>query len=99
MITLLYRFVSLVMALVSYVGFSLGDTGTQMFKPYFNVKYGEGQEQVMDIYVPDSAYDREYNGVVLYIHGSSWTGGDKRLFGGCTPFRPVCILKGRRKSY
>lgn len=85
MITLLYRFVSLVMALVSYVGFSLGDTGTQMFKPYFNVKYGEGQEQVMDIYVPDSAYDREYNGVVLYIHGGSWTGGDKlERIGDCT---------------
>lgn len=85
MITLLYRFVSLVMALVSYVGFSLGDTGIQMFKPYFNVKYGEGQEQVMDIYVPDSAYDREYNGVVLYIHGGSWTGGDKlERIGDCT---------------
>lgn len=85
MFTLLYRFVSLVMALVSYVGFSLGDTGTQMFKPYFNVKYGEGQEQVMDIYVPDSAYDREYNGVVLYIHGGSWTSGDKlERIGDCT---------------
>lgn len=85
MITMLYRFVSLFMALVAYLGVSVGDTGTQTFKTYFNVKYGEGTEQVMDIYVPDSAYEREYNGVVLYIHGGSWTGGDKlERIGDCT---------------
>lgn len=85
MITLAYRFVSLIMALVAYVGFSFGDMGTQPFTPYLNVKYGEGKEQVMDIYVPDSAYEREYNGVILYIHGGSWTGGDKmERIGDCT---------------
>ena len=85
MITLAYRFISFVMALLAYLGVSVGDIGMQTFKPYFNVSYGTGEAQVMDIFVPDSAYDREYNGVILYVHGGSWTGGDKlERIGDCT---------------
>ena len=31
----------------------------------------------MDVYIPGAAYRRESNGVILFIHGGSWSGGDK----------------------
>ncbi len=42
-----------------------------------NVSYGEGAQNVLDIYIPKEAYEREENGFVLFIHGGSWMGGDK----------------------
>ena len=44
---------------------------------YRDVSYGEKDVNVMDIYIPGAAYRREGNGVVLFIHGGSWSGGDK----------------------
>lgn len=43
-----------------------------------NVSYGEKEANVMDIYVPKEAYKRETNGCVVFIHGGSWSGGDKK---------------------
>ena len=48
------------------------------YKIYRNVRYGETENEIMDIYIPNKAYDKEYNGCVLFIHGGSWTGGDKK---------------------
>ena len=44
---------------------------------YRDVSYGEKDANAMDIYLPDKAYKRETNGVILFIHGGSWSGGDK----------------------
>lgn len=49
----------------------------QKFDVYENIRYGEAERDLVTVYVPKSAYDREYNGCVLYIHGGSWTGGAK----------------------
>lgn len=77
MTKMLYRIFSLFMALVAYLGVSAGNMGVEPYRTYFNVSYGEGESNVMDIYVPYSALKRDNNGVMLYIHGGSWTGGDK----------------------
>ena len=45
---------------------------------YENVSYGEGNEEVVDIYIPHSAKNNEVNGCVLFIHGGSWSSGDKK---------------------
>ncbi len=47
------------------------------YKIYRDVRYGGQENNVMDIYIPHKAQDREANGCVLFIHGGSWTGGKK----------------------
>ncbi len=42
-----------------------------------NVSYGESSQNAMDIYMP-SAEAGEAKGAVLFIHGGSWMGGDKK---------------------
>ncbi len=42
-----------------------------------DVRYGEKDLNMMDVYLPREAYKRESNGVILFIHGGSWSGGDK----------------------
>ena len=44
---------------------------------YRDISYGEKEVNVMDVYIPGKAYKRESNGVILFIHGGSWSGGDK----------------------
>ena len=48
------------------------------YSMYRNVSYGEKTCNVMDVYIPRSAQKNNVNGCVLFIHGGSWTGGDKR---------------------
>ena len=47
------------------------------YEVYSNVRYGALDANVMDVYIPRRAYRRENNGCVLFIHGGSWSGGDK----------------------
>lgn len=47
------------------------------YEIYRDVKYSSGELNVMDVYLPKSAYERDKNGLVLFIHGGSWVGGDK----------------------
>ncbi len=42
-----------------------------------DIIYSEKDVNVMDVYIPSEAYRRESNGVILFIHGGSWSGGDK----------------------
>lgn len=42
-----------------------------------NVRYGEEEREVMDIFVPKSLSKENENGVILFVHGGSWTSGDK----------------------
>lgn len=48
------------------------------YEIYNNVYYYESDSNVMDIYIPKKAYKNKSNGCVLFIHGGSWTGGDKK---------------------
>ena len=47
------------------------------YEVHRNVKYGEADCEIMDIFIPKEAYERQSNGCVLLIHGGSWSGGDK----------------------
>lgn len=47
------------------------------YEIYRDVGYADGEEQKMDIFIPKAAYGRDTNGCVLFIHGGSWSGGDK----------------------
>ncbi len=47
------------------------------YEIHSDVTYGEKDANVMDVYIPREAYKRENNGVILFIHGGSWSGGDK----------------------
>ena len=49
----------------------------EKYDVYENVRYGEAERDLVTIYVPENACDREYNACILYIHGGSWTGGEK----------------------
>ena len=73
-----FRFLSkllLVALFISIVGGLVIFFGT--YTLYRDVSYGEKEANVMDIYIPNKAYRRESNGVILFIHGGSWSGGDK----------------------
>lgn len=48
------------------------------YETFKDIPYGIETREVMDIYIPDSAYEREENGCILFIHGGSWSGGDKK---------------------
>ncbi|MBQ6021636.1 MAG: alpha/beta hydrolase [Clostridia bacterium] len=50
---------------------------SQKYDVYENVRYGEAERDLVTVYVPKNAEKREYHGCILYIHGGSWTGGEK----------------------
>ncbi len=68
-------FMSIITFILGVFGITLGG---ESFEKFADITYGTHERQVVDIYVPESAYEREYNGCILYIHGGSWTGGDKK---------------------
>ncbi len=45
---------------------------------FSDIKYGDAERNLIDIYVPKSSYKRDYNAVILFIHGGSWNSGDKK---------------------
>ena len=49
-------------------------SGYEVFR---DVSYGAEENNTMDIYIPNSAYETGACGCVLFIHGGSWAGGDK----------------------
>ncbi len=64
---------SVLLLLVAYllIGYFSG------YEIHRDVSYGENNANMMDIYLPRQAHKRESNGVILFIHGGSWSGGDK----------------------
>lgn len=67
-VLLLSLFLPIAIFLVTYF------TGYEIYR---DVSYGAGEDNVMDIYLPKKSYTKESNGCVLFIHGGSWSGGDK----------------------
>lgn len=74
------KIISIIMALIAYVSgfFSFLFPATETYTLFTDVRYGNEPREVMDIYVPDIAYKRSENGCILFIHGGSWSNGDKR---------------------
>lgn len=42
-----------------------------------DVSYGTDQAQIMDVYLPRKVKNKNGTGAVIFLHGGSWTGGDK----------------------
>ena len=64
----------LLLLLLAAIALSFFLTGYEIHR---NVRYAEAESCVMDVYIPKRAYQRDYNGCVLFIHGGGWSGGDK----------------------
>lgn len=57
--------------------FGIGGYSTD-YEVFTDVVYSEASERnVLDVYIPAAAYDREENGFLLFIHGGSWATGNK----------------------
>ncbi len=70
--TLLAYYLTFILALTSVFGLA-----GEKYDVYENIRYGEAERDLVTVYVPKSAYENEYNGCILYIHGGSWQGGEK----------------------
>ena len=49
----------------------------QKYDVYENIRYGDAERDLVTLYVPKNAAGRDENACILYIHGGSWTGGEK----------------------
>jgi len=77
------KIIGIIMAILTFVSSTfMGEKAD--YKAFFNIAYGTGERNVMDIYVPDKAYENEENGCILFIHGGSWSSGSKEeMLGEC----------------
>ncbi len=71
------RIIAIILSSFSVISTFISGISFEKYEVFTDLVYGEAQRNILDIYVPDSAYDNEYNGVILYIHGGSWTSGNK----------------------
>lgn len=61
----------------------MGDT----VRVYENVSYGDKERNVFDVYIPAAADKRSEHALILFLHGGSWTSGDKSsMTGDCRFF-------------
>ncbi len=74
---ILQRIIAVILSSFSVFSTFIGGLSFEKYDVFKNLAYGEAERNIMDIYVPESAYGNEHNGVILYIHGGSWTGGNK----------------------
>lgn len=77
MLQILQRIIAVFLSSFSVLSTFIGNLSNEEYEIYKDLAYGEAERNIMDIYVPDSAYENGHNGVILYIHGGSWTGGNK----------------------
>ncbi len=75
------KIISIIMALVAFVsGYfsSIFPDSKADYTVHTDISYGLSERNYLDIYVPETAYDRKENACVLFIHGGSWSNGDKK---------------------
>jgi acetyl esterase/lipase len=51
---------------------------TNQYYSYVDLDYGENERHYLDLFIPKS--DTIPQGMMLYIHGGGWVGGDKEVF-------------------
>ncbi len=62
-------------AMGSLIGFDI--VPPQSSAVYTDIPYGEGERNIMDIYLPEKSEAVKDFGAIIFIHGGSWTSGDK----------------------
>ena len=78
------KIIGIVLAIVTFVSSTFLGVSPK-YEVFSNIAYSDASERnVMDIYVPAEAYEREENGCILFIHGGSWSSGSKdEMLGEC----------------
>ena len=78
------KIIGIVLAIVTFVSSTFLGVAPK-YEVFSNIAYSDASERnVMDIYVPAEAYEREENGCILFIHGGSWSSGSKdEMLGEC----------------
>lgn len=79
------RLVAAIVAGVSIVtfgacNFSIKGTASEQgdtVSVYENISYGSKERNLFDIYIPAAADKKEGHALILFLHGGSWTSGDK----------------------
>ncbi len=78
------KIIAFFMAIINFfLGlFGLGSVGGQHYncQTFFDISYGTHERQVVDLCVPEDATGDL--GLVLFIHGGAWIGGDKSSYEG-----------------
>lgn len=78
------KIIGIILAILTFVSSTfLGEA--PKYEVFSNIAYSTASERnVMDIYVPAEAYEKEENGCILFIHGGSWSSGSKdEMLGEC----------------
>lgn len=77
---MLDQILAIYMTLVTVISSILGiGSYSTDYTAYKDIAYSKASSRnVMDIYIPDVAREREENGIVIFIHGGSWKMGDKK---------------------
>ena len=77
------KIMGIVMAILAFVSTTVFG-GTPKYEVFYNISYGAGERNVIDIYVPAEVYEKDANGCILFIHGGSWSSGSKEeMLGEC----------------
>ncbi len=76
---MLDKLLAIYMTLVTVLGSTLGfGSYSTDYEVYSDIVYSEASARnVLDLYIPRAAYEREENGFLLFLHGGSWTTGKK----------------------
>lgn len=76
---MLDKILAIYMTMVTVLGSMLGiGNYSTDYEVYSDIVYSEASERnILDIYIPQAAYEREENGFILFIHGGSWATGNK----------------------
>ncbi len=80
MSSLISKIIALIYSILAIFGIGTGGGGANpdiTVESFKNISYGTEAQQTMDIYVPSNAAGRDYNGVIVYVHGGAWVSGDK----------------------
>ena len=54
-----------------------GGVAADTVQVHKDIKYGSRERNVLDLYIPPIADKSKEQGVILFLHGGSWTSGDK----------------------
>ncbi|MBO5937542.1 MAG: alpha/beta hydrolase [Clostridia bacterium] len=77
------KIIGIILSVLTMVGSTVLGI-TPKYEVFSDIAYGTGERNVMDIYVPAKAYEKEANGCILFIHGGSWSSGSKdEMMGEC----------------
>ena len=76
---MLDKIMAVYMTIVITLGSFFGIGGySKNYEVFSDIVYSDKSERnILDVYIPQAAYERDENGFILFIHGGSWATGNK----------------------